>query len=225
MPKGEQTWNRQVDYFSAFHEDFTEMVYAFLISSLGEASLKSGVGEVIFTSTYGQEDLNSNESPACQMLPAAKRRSKVQLQLVTERVQSEYEFQQRTFDVPRLFDAAYFENLPKEDSIQRGIFRFQKGEIFANDKTVVWQIRHKLAFILILEKAENTLQAQTVLQMIVKATDNYLKLPTHEVDILVKPDKVSSILNVLLPSGRILFINSLLVKQLERDLSTLFQGK
>ncbi|XP_071827409.1 AP-5 complex subunit sigma-1-like [Apostichopus japonicus] len=201
------------------------MVYSFLISSFGEAGSKSGEGEVIFTSTYGQEDwcleMSSNE-PKGEVLRGL---NKEQLRLVTERVQSEYEFQQRTFDIPRLYDGAYFENLPKEDSIQKGIFRFQQQEVFANDKTIVWQMKHKLGFILILEKSENTLQAQTALNMIVKTIDEYVKLPTQEIDILLKPDKVTSILNVLLPSGRILFTNSLLTKQLERELSILFQGR
>lgn len=201
------------------------MVYAFLISSLGEAAKQSASGEVLFVSTYGQDIWDEeplSDEPDVKTLKSLR---KEQFNLVTERIQSEYEFQQRTFDIPQFQDGAFFENLPKEESIKRGIFRLQHGEVFTTDKIVVWQIRHKLAFIFILEKTESTLQAQTVLQMVVKNIDEYVKLPTQATDILQKPDKVSCILNILLPSGRLLFMNSLLIKQLERELGLFFQGK
>lgn len=77
---------------------------------------------------------------------------------------------------------------------------------------------------MICDQDENRLQAENVLSIIVKYSHDYI-LEQNMAEILIKGERIASILQLYLPNGQIIFLNNKVIKQLEKQLETLLSAK
>ena len=76
------------------------------------------------------------------------------------------------------------------------------------------------AFVMICETDENRIQAENVLNLIIKYVIEHVNITIDQkvAEIMLKGEKISSILHIFLPNGQILFMNHKLIRQFEKQL-------
>lgn len=89
---------------------------------------------------------------------------------------------------------------------------------------VVWQGVPGIGFSLICEKECNVLQAQSGLDFIVSELEKYLQLLSYPTSISKTIDSVALIVEQCLPGGQLLYLNSSLVKCIEKQLEISLQS-
>eukprot|EP00731_Ephydatia_muelleri_P010586 Em0005g1172a len=108
----------------------------------------------------------------------------------------------------------------------KGFLRSSPGDPFLTSKAVVWHVADSCAYVMICELDENRLQAESILALLVRLIQVHVVAGEQRtVEILLKGDKVATILHQFLPSGHILFLNSKVVAQYEKQLEKLIAGK
>uniref|UniRef100_A0A1B6L068 Uncharacterized protein n=1 Tax=Graphocephala atropunctata TaxID=36148 RepID=A0A1B6L068_9HEMI len=83
---------------------------------------------------------------------------------------------------------------------------------------VVWEGVPGIGFSIIFEKDGNILHTQNVLGLIVSELEKYLQLVSYPSATAKTLDNVALIVEKFLPGGQLLFLNSSLVKSLEKQL-------
>uniref|UniRef100_A0A1B6HXB6 Uncharacterized protein n=1 Tax=Homalodisca liturata TaxID=320908 RepID=A0A1B6HXB6_9HEMI len=83
---------------------------------------------------------------------------------------------------------------------------------------VVWEGVPGIGFSLIFEKDGNMLHAQNVLDLIVSELEKHIQLVSYPSIAVKTLDTIALIVDKFLPGGQLLFLNSTLVKNLERQL-------
>lgn len=89
---------------------------------------------------------------------------------------------------------------------------------------VVWQGVPGIGFSLICEKESNILHAQSGLDFIVSELEKYLQLLSYPNSISKTIDSVALIVEQCLPGGQLLYLNSSLVKCIEKQLEISLQS-
>ena len=115
-------------------------------------------------------------------------------------------------------------NVNKETSA-KGIFMERKWKPDSGlEIPVVWHSTPGLGFVLLCNRQDNNVQAHNVLSIIIQQLEKHLQFVSNPALALTVVETVGLIVNQFLPSGQLLFMNSRLVrqfeKQLERDLFT-----
>ncbi|KDR13731.1 hypothetical protein L798_12129 [Zootermopsis nevadensis] len=83
---------------------------------------------------------------------------------------------------------------------------------------VIWQGVPGLGFVLLCSKSENYVQAHNVLDVIIHQLEKHLQFITNPVMALTIIETVALIVNQFLPGGKLLFMNSRLVRQFEKQI-------
>jgi AP-5 complex subunit sigma-1 len=111
-----------------------------------------------------------------------------------------------------------------QDELQ-GLFRLPAGQPFSSLKVVAWLVAHNCAFVFILDDDENRLLAFHSLLTISTLVKDYIIKDQTASEILLKPDKMALILVKFLPNGNMLFLNSKVVKQYEKEIEPYLKEK
>jgi AP-5 complex subunit sigma-1 len=135
------------------------------------------------------------------------------LQHIACKVQMQYSLKVKHSLVPVLVNSEYKEAFVKGIYMER---RWKKEN--GVEMPVIWQGVPGLGFVLLCSKSENYVQAHNVLDVIIQQLEKHLQFLTNPVMALTIVETVALIVNQFLPSGQLLFMNSRLVRQFEKQL-------
>lgn len=206
------------------------MVYGFIIHSL-----LPGTCRVLYSCVFGQEsqhtdtdnwqsegvDLHSQSTDlkgAWQSTAQPRTQRKHQFLRVSQEVQSEYNF--RTAVSSRSYDQD-MQNLMNEGKLpdfEIGFLHLANDEVFCEEKIAVWMGALNCGFTLICEKIENRAVAECILKLLIKNLHEHCKVLTQPTDIVLRPDRIATVLQQILPAGRLLPMNHRMVRGLEKSL-------
>ncbi|XP_033633229.1 AP-5 complex subunit sigma-1-like [Asterias rubens] len=216
------------------------MVYAFIIHTLN-LSAGAGMCRVLYSSVFGSDGTpdyclanmedQTGSSPASvtlsqQQLNDMRTVRKEQLALVARQVQSEYSFRKAVHGGDHAEQDTSFSGLLDDPSqFEHGMFRLKGGDPFQGEKITVWLGLGSVGLALICEKNENRLLAEGALKLLARYLQEHVQVLTQPAELLTKGDRVAVIVHQFLPSGRLLFMNHAVTKQIERDMDNLLRGK
>ena len=112
--------------------------------------------------------------------------------------------------------------------LEQGYFRhsFEPEEVIdaniakqnVDEKVVLWMGALNTGFCLVCHKNENRLLAEKLLKLWIKNLQEHCRVFNHPTEILTKPDRVSMVIDQLLPSGTLLFLTHRAIRQFEKEL-------
>ncbi|XP_033126486.1 AP-5 complex subunit sigma-1-like [Anneissia japonica] len=205
------------------------MVYAFIAHSL-----LPGTCRVLYSTTFGLEDSqNIDYIPRLNGEPISKPESgkdrrverKEQMSLVAKQVQSEFSFRKTVLGCTVEDDMRRHSIEDPSGNTVTGCFRLSAGEPFVTEKIVVWQGLGNFGLSLVCEKHENRLQAEAVLKLLARYSQEHMKALDQPHETLLKADKMAAIVHHILPQGRLLFMNHTVTRQLEKELENMISAK
>ncbi|XP_022086649.1 AP-5 complex subunit sigma-1-like [Acanthaster planci] len=210
------------------------MVYAFIIHTLNP-SVEAEACRVLYACTFGSED--SLDDPA--ELPLSSNTSdqvidrrtfkKEQLALVGRQVQSEYSFRRSACSRDQSEQVAgglsLAVSLDDAGQWDVGFFRLLAGDPFRMEKVVVWLGLANIGLALVCERSENRLLAESTLKLLLRYLQEHVQAATQPAELLTRGDRVAIIVHQFLPSGRLVFMNYAVIRQLEKDMENLLRGK
>jgi hypothetical protein len=135
------------------------------------------------------------------------------LQHIACKVQMQYSLKVKHSLVPILVNSDYKQAFVKGIYMER---RWKKEN--GVEMPIIWQGVPGLGFVLVCCKSENYVQAQNVLDVIIQQLEKHLQFLTNPVMALTIVETVALIVNQFLPGGQLLFMNSRLVRQFEKQL-------
>lgn len=135
------------------------------------------------------------------------------LQHIAYKVQMQYSMKVKHSLVPILVNSDYKEAFMKGIYMERRWKKENGVEI-----PVIWQGVPGLGFVLLCSKSENYVQAHNVLDVIIHQLEKHLQFITNPVMALTIIETVALIVNQFLPGGKLLFMNSRLVRQFEKQI-------
>lgn len=211
------------------------MVHTFFVQTLSP-----GTCRLLHTSHFGLENSPSQNAEAVQHVQAVhtagastspttdcdSRLRKEQISLVARQVQSECTFRKTVSD-----RASYPITLPGlsiDDMMydcELGSFRLAAGDPFQTEKVAVWLAVAGTGFTLVCDKHENRQQAESILKLLARCLQEHIQALTQPENVLLKSDRVATIVHHLLPCGRLLFMNHTVIKQIERDIEIQLRAK
>lgn len=137
------------------------------------------------------------------------------LDRLANRIQMHYYMKRQHSLVPSQYD--------NKDCIMKSFFaeRYWKDEtVNGLEMLVVWAAVPGLAFSLVCKRNENHVQAQNILHIIMNQLEKHLQFITNPVMPLTLVETVSLVVNRFLPAGQLLFLNSKLQKEFEKQLES-----
>ncbi|XP_065843662.1 AP-5 complex subunit sigma-1-like [Oscarella lobularis] len=189
------------------------MVYAFLVHTVNP-----GPCRILFAAFYGCEDSES-EIPDEKL----RARRKEQLNQIAEQVQSEFSFRSSTTGTKYSGEGISDELLAVKET---GFFRLASGCPFKESKFVLWMTQARCGYTIVMEEDENRILAENVLNLMLRLIDVYVKKQDETtIQILLKADKMASVVHLFLPNGQLQFINHRVVEQYQKELELLLSGK
>jgi len=91
---------------------------------------------------------------------------------------------------------------------------------------VIWETCFKCCFMLVIDKNENIALAENILKLIIRyATNIFNMIEEHEKQIRLYPERMTAVLHIFLPSGKLIFMNHRVVKQFEKDLDKILSER
>ncbi|XP_048590306.1 AP-5 complex subunit sigma-1 [Nematostella vectensis] len=190
------------------------MVYAFIVHTLNP-----GPCRVLFSTSFIQDlDVDDTEDP--------RTTRKENLQLVAQRMQSEYAFTQVASGVILREDLSGMSTTEEIlAQLESGIFRLQAGNPFSTDKVVVWKGTGNCGFCLVCEPTENRIIAENVLILLIRFIQEYCRVIPQTAEAILKADKLAAVTHQFLPNGQLLFMNHRFVRQMEKELEQVMAMK
>lgn len=195
------------------------MVFAFVIQTLD-----SEEPEIAFYRFYSSWPINIANSPGSSYFDSRSGHSsclfesshekKVLLTHLTKKVHMHYSLKLKQTLLP----------LQREESKTLLTGYFLERDWKFEDFCVVWQGVPGLGFSLICEKECNILHTQSGLDFIVSELEKYLQLISYPASISKTIDSVALIVEQCLPGGQLLYLNSSLVKCIEKQLEISLQS-
>ena len=199
------------------------MVYAFVIHTL-----QQGACQVLYSRVYDGEGAPDELSPEEGAVPTSdgnrvpvtdfRKKRKDYVTSVAERVHSEYLFKSTLSGRSYENDFQNLNNEGKLPDLEIGFLRLPGGQAGIADKVAVWMGAMNCGFILVCGKIENRLLAESTLKLLVKFLQEHCRVFVQLNDILLKPDRISLVLDQFLPAGCLLFMNHRVVRQFEKEL-------
>jgi hypothetical protein len=132
---------------------------------------------------------------------------------IARKVQMQYSLKIKHSIVPILVNDDYKEAFVKGIYMER---RWKKES--GVEMPIVWHGVPGLGFVLVCSKSENYVQAHNILDLIIQQLEKHLQFLTNPVMALTIVETVALIVNQFLPGGQLLFVNSRLVRQFEKQL-------
>lgn len=100
----------------------------------------------------------------------------------------------------------------------------KKGEPFKEDKVVVWCGAGNTGFAFVLHRDENRVLAESILKLLIRYFQEYLRVLNQPAEAALKADRVCLILHKILPDGALIFMNHRVVRAIERELEILMKS-
>ena len=204
------------------------MVYAFLIHTL-----LPGPCRILYSATYDNDEIAQigNGSAQTAEIPSDSERSpdimrslrKQALQEVAESVQSAYEFRRTVSGRSIEQDLNRLQNEDILPDFELGFLRLPADELYHREKVAVWLCAANCGFSLVCHKHENRVVAENVLKLIIKYLQEHLRILNQPTESLRKGDRVELVLGKFLPRGQLLFLNSRVVRQYEKELDSVMK--
>ncbi|XP_003384843.1 PREDICTED: AP-5 complex subunit sigma-1-like [Amphimedon queenslandica] len=194
------------------------MVFAFLCHSIAATPVR-----LLYSAVYG-EDM---QTALKENVPVEDFRMtrKEQLLQIACRVQSEVGFRKGAKDRVLKGYAIRDESIDGQ-SFEKGLFRLSTDDPFPTPKTVIWQVSDNCTFVLVCEQDENRILAETILSFIVQYSHAHImNMDQKMAELLLKGEWLSSVLQVMLNNGQLMFMNSKVIKQLEKQLDAIVLSK
>lgn len=116
--------------------------------------------------------------------------------------------------------------LNQEDQLPQfelGFLRLPAGAPFSEERIAVWLGAGNTGFTLVCNKHENRALAESVLKLLIRYLQEYLRVLNQPAEASLKAERVSLILNRFLPDGTLVFMNHRAVRGLERELEILMK--
>jgi AP-5 complex subunit sigma-1 len=138
-------------------------------------------------------------------------------------VHSEYQFRRSVAN--RTVDED-LQRLSTDDQLpefETGFFRLPDGEPFVTEKVVCWMGAGTIAFSLVCDSGENRILAESVLKLIIRFMQDYLRVMNQPTEVCLKADRVGLILSRFLPDGNLIFMNNRVIRQLEKEVDILMK--
>lgn len=135
------------------------------------------------------------------------------LQHIACKVQMQYSLKVKHSLVPILVNSDHKEAFVKGIYMER---RWKKEN--GVEMPIIWQGVPGLGFVLVCSKSENYVQAHNILDVIIEQLEKHLQFLTNPVMALTVVETVVLIVNQFVPGGQLLFMNSRLVRQFEKQL-------
>jgi hypothetical protein len=140
---------------------------------------------------------------------------KEMLQHIACKVQMQYSMKVKHSLAPTLAPNDY------KQSLVKGIFMERKWKRENSvEMPIIWTGVPGLGFVLVCNKSENYVQAHNVLEVIVQQLEKHLQFLTNPALALTIVETVALIVNQFLPGGQLLFMNSRLVREFEKQLES-----
>ncbi|XP_041369111.1 AP-5 complex subunit sigma-1-like [Gigantopelta aegis] len=193
------------------------MVFAFLINTLLPGSSK-----VLFYQFYGQRALPKDDSDIT--FEEIRTGRKNEIHTIANEVHSEYQFRRsvsnRTVeeDVQRLNSD---DMLPDFDT---GHFLIHEGHNFPKGSFVTWMGAGFTGFALVCDKTESRLTAESVLRLLVRYLQEYVRVLNQPAETGIRSDRILLVLNKFLPSGSLLVMNHRVIRHLEKELDSFMKN-
>ncbi|XP_076449205.1 AP-5 complex subunit sigma-1-like [Babylonia areolata] len=153
---------------------------------------------------------------------------------VAERVHSEYQFRREANSLTQEEDIQRLNNDDTLPDFEMGHFRVQTPAISSAgdpDKEYVKTFQHVTwmgaalaGFILLCESCENRVLCGQVLKLIVRFLQEHVRVLNHPSEIVNRLERVSEVLERVLPDGNLLFMNHRVVRQIEKELETVMKA-
>ncbi|XP_068922140.1 AP-5 complex subunit sigma-1 [Petaurus breviceps papuanus] len=194
------------------------MVHAFLIHTLNaQATGDAAFCRVLYSRVFGSE--RSPDDPRPHGPERDRLLRKEQLLAVARQAESACKLLQQASGRPPVdLLQASDEPISLHDA-PSGVFRLRPGDPFQGAKVAVWLGLLSLGCVLVCEPHENLLLAENTLRQLARLLLEHLKLLSSGSNVLLKADRIESVLNHFLPQGQLLFLNDQFVQALEKELS------
>ncbi|XP_076972765.1 AP-5 complex subunit sigma-1 isoform X2 [Tamandua tetradactyla] len=195
------------------------MVHAFLIHTLRTPHAEdTGLCRVLYSCVFGAE--KSLDDPRPHGAERDRLLRKEQILAVARQVESMCWLQQQASgrSPSDLLPQSSDEPVPLHEA-PHGAFRLAAGDPFQESRTVMWLGVLSLGFALVLDTHENLLLAESTLRVLVRLLLDHLRLLAPGTNLLLRANRIESILTRFLPHGQLLFLNDQFIQGLEKELS------
>lgn len=186
------------------------MALAFVISTLDSEEPEIAFYRFYSTRTLTEDTAISSNSHrgTSSCLFDSSHEKHILLSSLTKKVHMKYSLKLKQALLP----------LPYQDgkTLLKGYFMEMswKSETFC----VIWQGVPGIGFSLVCEKECNILHAQSVLDVIVSELEKYLLLLSYPTSVAKTIDSVALVVDLCIPGGQLLYLNSSLMKCIEKQL-------
>ncbi|XP_072025754.1 AP-5 complex subunit sigma-1-like [Amphiura filiformis] len=221
------------------------MVHAFIVHTMS-----TGICRVLHTSHFGLETMPSDNTEVTQrdpgrattpsplqntdasatttsMSPADPRLlRKEEIALICRQAQSEYTFRKAVSerpDYPVTMPGMSIDDMMFGAEI--GSFRLATNDPYQTERIAIWLGIAGTGFTFVCDKHENRQQAEAVLKLLARYLQEYTQALTLPENVLLKSDRVATVVHYFLPCGRLLFMNHTVIKQLEKDMEIQLRAK
>ncbi|XP_008314602.1 AP-5 complex subunit sigma-1 [Cynoglossus semilaevis] len=190
------------------------MVRCFLIHTVVPVqTLSSGDSRVLYSRSFGPNELDSELSPEDRRLLEKER-----MLLVVRQVRSTVSLSREASGKPVVEMVPGEETLALQES-SSGVIRLRAGEPFPEEMSAIWLAVQSLGFTLVCEAHENLLLAEGTLRNLVRHCLESLHMLGQGSEVLLRSHRIDALLNRLLPHGQLLFLNHRFHHSLEKEVA------
>ncbi|KAH3787330.1 AP-5 complex subunit sigma-1-like [Dreissena polymorpha] len=190
------------------------MVHAFILHTLFPGSCK-----VLFYKIYGRSGCTSEDNEGTD----SARPERGNIDYIASQVHSEFQFRR---SVTNRSVEEEVQSLSQEDQLPQfelGFLRLPAEALYSEEKIVVWLGTGNTCFTLVCHKNENRTIAEHVLKILIRCTQDYLRLLNQPAEASLKGERMCLILSRFLPDGTLVFMNHRVVRSIERELELLIK--
>ncbi|XP_056327438.1 AP-5 complex subunit sigma-1 [Danio aesculapii] len=192
------------------------MVLCFLIHTVCPVSaLSTGESRILYSRVFGAESGDDRD-----FTPEQRRlMQKEKLQVVARQVRSAVCLS-REASGRLCVEYVLGEEAVALGEADSGVFSLGSAELFPDRSAVLWLGVQALAFTLVCRPHENLLLAEGTLRNIARHCLEELRLLGPGAEVLLKSDRVDTLLHRLLPHGQLLFLNHRFAFSLDKEISS-----
>ncbi len=218
------------------------MVHAFIIHTMS-----TGTCRVLHTSHFGLENMSGDNTEVVQQDQphlsqpqntgaSAKNTSQAEINprllrkedtsLIARQAHSEYTFRKAVSE--RTAYSVTMPGMSVEDMMfgaEIGSFRLAAGDPYPTERIAIWLGVAGTGFTFVCDKHENRQQAESVLKLLARYLQEHAQALTTPENIMLKSDRVATVVHYFLPCGRLLFMNHTMIKQIEKDMEIQLRAK
>lgn len=191
------------------------MVVCFLIHTVCPVSaLSAGESRILYARAFGPETGDGDFTPEQRRLM-----QKEKLLVVARQVRSAVALS-REASGGLCVEAVLGEEAAALGEADSGVFSLGDAELFPDRSVVLWLGVQSLAFTLVCRSHENLLLAEGALRNIACHCLEELRLLGPGAEVLLKSDRMDTLMHRLLPHGQLLFLNHRFAFALDKEIAS-----